>query len=811
MTLAIGTRLGPYEIVCPLGAGGMGEVYRARDVRLGRMVAHKTLPEHLAQNASALARFEREARAVAALSHSNILAVHDVGSDGGTRYVAMELLEGQTLRDLLVEGRLAWPRAAEVATAVADGLAAAHARGVVHRDLKPANLFVTTEGQIKILDFGLARTGVEDASALDTGNKEPDTGSDVVTGPFEPLTEAGTLLGTPGYLAPEQVRGETADARSDVFALGCVLYELLTGRRAFAGGKRADMLQATLYHDPPGLAASGTEVPAELQRVVRRCLEKRPEDRYQSARDLAAELRALRSGGARPPTPARRRLTVAALAAVFVSVCVAASLVFFLRGKKESPDGEKDGNKAGAIEAIAVLPFENVSRDPEMDYLCNGLSESIAVNLPSSLPNLKVRPFSAVLGYQGKRPDLAAVAKELKIQAVVTGRLHVQKGRLSVRVEVVDLRDNSVLWAEAYDDRARSDLVNIEREIGRQVADRLSARLGPDDRKRVARRHVPDPEAFRLYLQGRHLFNTSQKEDQTRNAIKHFERSILLDPRYPLPHVALAEAYYWLSNIYEAPNDVIPLGKKAAANALRLDDGLGEAHALMALFHAVYDWDWPKAEQQFRLAVALSPNSSTVHLYRAMYLTCVRRLDEALAAVNKARELDPSSSYLRAQAGHILYLSGHNAQAIEQDEAAVAADGSNYLPYGYLGLAFEQAKRYDDAVKAFETSIKLDPNNLEGKAQLGHAYAVAGRDKEARQILDEMLKLRQKRYLSPYNVALIYLGLGDHDQAYKWLVEASKDHSEWFAYVQVDPRLAMIRKDRRFADLFRSVGFGAPE
>jgi TolB-like protein/Tfp pilus assembly protein PilF len=800
----------------------MGEVYRAHDTRLGRMVAVKTLPEQLAQDGQALARFEREARAVAALSHSNILAIHDFGTDGPTRYAVMELLEGQTLRDLLVEGRLAWTKVVEVGIAVADGLAAAHNKGVVHRDLKPANLFLTTEGQLKILDFGLARTGVQDSSEADTGHHGPDTGSEAGTGPYTPLhTDPGLLLGTVGYMSPEQVRGEAVDGRTDLFSLGCVLHEMLTGKRPFPGGTRSAILAATLRDNPPSFAESGSEVPAELERVVRRCLEKRPEDRFQSARDLALELRALRhdSGVSRSrvsaAAPPRRSFALLrwGLAALLLLALVVSGGFFsfmFLGGTRGDPPGaqglETDSKgAAGAIEAVAVLPFENVNRDAKMDFLSNGLSESIIINL-SSLRALKVRPFSSVAGYQGKKPDLRAVARDLKVQAVVMGRVRRQGDRLTVRVEMVDVRDDSLLWAEAYDRKA-ADMAVLEEEIARQVSDRLRVRLGPEDQKRLARRHTPAPEAFQLYLQGRQAFNTANSEEDTKKAIAFFERAIATDPNYPLAYTALAEAYYWLSNIHKAPIEVIPKGKEAARKALALDDTLGEAHALLGLFHAVYDWDWPRAKSAFERAVALNPNSATVHMYHALYLTCIERFDEAQGELTRARECDPSSFFIRVYTVYPLIMAGRSDQAISQIKLLIPADPKHYLPHAYLGLAYEQKKKYDEAVAAFQMALKLDPTNLEARAQLGHVYAVAGRKKEAQEVLAELMAVRDKRYVSPYNIAMIHLGLGDRDQAFVWLKRASEDHSEWFASLRVDVRLDPLRTDPRFAGLLRRAGF----
>jgi serine/threonine-protein kinase len=813
MTLATGSRLGPYEIVGHLGAGGMGEVYRARDTRLGRMVAIKTLPDRFADDPSALARFEREARAVAALSHPNILAIHDFGTENGVCYTVMELLEGQSIREAIRSEHLGWSRVAEIGAAVAEGLATAHGKGIIHRDLKPDNLFLTTDGHVKILDFGLARMETAHEPRPETEIKGPDTGTDAyIPGPLESMhTVPGAVMGTAGYMAPEQVRGETVDSRADIFALGCVLYEMLAGKRAFPGKTRQEIHTATLNHDPSPFVEGGHDVPMELDRLIRRCLEKRPENRYQSARDLAHDLRDLRFGSsiahAHVPMVRRSSRLVFVIGAGLGSLMLIAAVVavFKLSGDRPAPDTDVVGpsppvnaDPAGsAIEAIAILPFDNLNRDPSLDFLSNGLSESIIINL-SSLRGLKVRPFGSVASYKDQKPDLKLIGGELKVQAILTGRLLKQPDRISISVELIDVRDNSHLWGERYTPKA-TELVSIEEEIAKRISDKLRVRLNPDEQRRQANRHTPPADAFQLYLQGRHYFNTSSSEEQTKKAIDHYQQAIAKDPKYALAYAATAEAYYWLSNIFQAPTEVIPKAKEAARKAIELDDSLGEAHAMIGLFHTIYDWDWKAAEESFRRAVSLSPSSATVRLYFSIYLTDVQRFDDALVELDRAMECDPSSLFIRVYTVYPLILARRAEKALPQLLLMNQTDQKHFLPYAFLGLAYEQLGEYEKAIDAFQTSLKLESSNLEGKAQLGHTYAVAKRRDEALKILKELTELPKGRYVSPYNIAVIHIGLGNYDQAFEWLNKAIDDHSEWLSAIRVDARLDPIRKDPRFA------------
>jgi eukaryotic-like serine/threonine-protein kinase len=789
--IAVGSQLGPYQILGPLGAGGVGEVFRARDQRLDRDVAIKVLPDRFAQDADRLARFQREAKAVAALAHPNILVLFDFVSDRDVCYAVTELLQGETLRQRLAEAPLPWRKAVEIGASVAEGLAAAHAKGIIHRDLKPGNLFLTADGRVKILDFGLARI-------------EPPTTPSGDTGPYIPAeTETGVVMGTVGYMSPEQVRGQPVDARSDLFALGCVLYEMVAGNRAFAAASASEVQAAILRDDPPGLADPRHPVPAKLEQLIRRCLEKKPEGRYQSARDLASELRAMTSdsGGQRP----RPIVWLAAAVGLVLALVSTAVLFVVLNHQSGPPDADKAGGPGAAINAVAVLPFEGPGSEPDAEFLGDGISE-IIINRLSSLRNLRVRPFSAVTRYKGQNPDPSEVGRELKVQALLTGRVVRQGDRLAVSAQLVDLRDNSLLWGDRYALQF-ADVFAIQEDIALRISTTLRGRLTGEEERRVAKRHTDNTDAFQSFLRGRHYLNTLNGEDDANRAIASFQQALAQDPDYALAYAGLAEAYYMLSNLYKAPTEVIPEAKKAARKALQLDDTLGEAHAMLGLFLALYDWDWPAAEAEFRRAVELNPGSGTVHLYYGLGLTTAARFADAVAELERAKELDPSSAFLTAYASYALYFAHDYDRAISALGKVVETYPKMWMAYGFLGLCYEQTDNLDKAITLFQTAIQLD-DNQEIQACLGHAYGVAGRRDEAQGVLQKMNELAKDHYVSPYNVAMVHLGLGDKEQALRWLQKAAEEHSEWFSYLKVDPRLEPLRTHPRFKELLKRLKSG---
>jgi len=788
MILTPGTRLGSYEIIAPIGAGGMGEVYRARDLRLDRDVAIKVLPEQFAKDADALLRFEREAKAVAALSHSNILAIHDIGDVKGVHFAVMELLEGQTIRERLRQSAIPWRKAGEIGLAVAEALAVAHAKGIIHRDVKPENIFLTSDGRVKVLDFGLARVTRPGSAVSVPGLADAET--QLVH------TTPGIVVGTMGYMSPEQLRGELVDGRSDIFSLGCVLYEMVAGQKAFARKTAAESISAILNEDPVELAGSGKQVPPDFDRIIAHCVEKKPEDRFQSARDLAFALRTISStsGVFRPVVERRKprlnRMTWLAGAAVAL-LLTAISLWVWSR-------------QSDAIRSIAVLPFVNVGADPNTDYLSDGITESI-INSLSQLPNVSVMSRSSVFRY--KRPDVdpQAAGRDLKVQAVLAGRVTKRGDQLAVSAELVDTRTNHQIWGDQYN-RKLTDVMAIQDEISQEISDKLRVRLTGDDKKRLVKRHTENAEAYGLYLKGRYQWN-KQTLDGMETGINFFKQAIDKDPRYGLAYAGLADAYALLADYNVlAAKEVMPSAKTAAMKALEIDDAISEAHASLGWAKLTLDWDWAGAEKEFQRALELNPNYATAHQWYADYLTVVGRPDEAQASMKRAQQLEPVSLPISVALASTFYYTHQNDQAIDQCRRAIVMDPQFVAAHVFLGRAYEQKGSYAEAIAELKQALQLSEGGSSELAALGHAYAQSGDRAEAQKILKELNTRSTQTYVQPIWIAVINAALGNKEEAFPWLRKAVGDRSVWLIYLKVDPIFDSLRTDARFADVVRQVG-----
>ncbi len=756
MSISAGTRLGPYEILAPLGAGGMGEVYRARDTRLAREVAVKVLPEHLARDADLARRFEREAKAVAALSHPNILTLYDVGTHGDISYAVTELLEGETLAARLARGPLPWPAAVEIATAVAEGLSAAHSRGIIHRDLKPQNIFLTSDGRAKILDFGLARQKLVASRPEETSV------------PTEAaLTDPGWVMGTAAYMSPEQVRGEPADVPSDIFSLGCVLYEAASGQRPFRGKTPAETMASILRDPAPTLSEENSDVPQEISVLTAHCLEKEPNNRFQSARDLAFALRAAREAAAAPKTPS--------------------------------------GRQRRAIDSLAILPFANASGDPEAEYLSDGITETIISQL-SRLPHLRVMARSTVFRYKGSGVDPLAAGRELKVGAVVTGRVFHRGDDLIIKTELVDLADGSQLWGERYA-RKIADVLAIENEIAERISETLRLKLTGEEKERLSRPSTESQEAYRLYLRGRFFWN-KRTEEGLRRGIEYFRQAIDVDPGYAVAYVGMAHSYAVLGfHTIVPPGEAFPRAKAAALEALEIDPSLAEARAPLAYALHYYDWNWTESEREFKRCLEANPQDATAHNYYANLLTLLGRFEEALAEWRRAQELDPLSLIIRAATGWTLYFARRYEEAIHEAEKALEMDSTFAVARRVLGLSFQKTSRPDKAVEELRKAFELSGGSTQYLADLAHAFATAGREVEARRTLGELEEISKSRYVSPYFVAAVHVALGDREQALDCLEKAYRERSLGMTFLKLDPNLDDLRAEPRFADLVRRVGF----
>jgi serine/threonine-protein kinase len=792
MSLSPGTRLGPYEILAPLGAGGMGEVYRARDTRLGREVAVKVLPESLSADSDRLRRFEQEARAASALNHPNILTVHDFGQQNGSPYVVSELLEGATLRDRLTQGSLPARKAVDYGIQIAHGLAAAHEKGIVHRDLKPENVFVTHDGRIKILDFGLAKL------------TQPETSEGGTKAPTLAGTEPGVVMGTVGYMSPEQVRGQAADPRSDIFSFGTVLYEMLTGERAFRGDSAIEALNAILKEEPPEISASRPHLSAALDRVVRRCLEKSPAERFQSSRDLGFALAEAAGSSAQPASVSRgggRSWRVLGIAAASLALLIALALVLDLAGLRRRLLGR--GGAAQPIHSLAVLPLENLSRDPQQEYFADAMTEELIASV-SQISALRVISRTSVMEYKGAKKPLPEIARALNVDALVEGSVLRSGDRVRITAQLIEAKSDRHLWAKSYQ-RDLRDVLALQGEVARAIAREVEAKLTGAERARLERSHPIDPKAHEAYLQGR-LFLEEGSEEGLKKAFDSFQKALQIEPNFAGAYSGIA-SYYAILPFHSqlSPAQVFPQARAAAQRAVEVDENLAEAHASLAYIRAYYEWDWAAAEREFRRAIELRPSYADAHFSYSRFLAASGRPEEAVTEIRRARELDPRESSLKANTALLSYFGGRYDEALEELLELRRLEPKLPLVHWGIGLVEEQKRSYGEAIASLKQATSLS-TSLNFKSSLGHAYAVAGRRDEARAILGEIEERSKKAYVPSYFSALVYAGLGDADRAFEWLERAYQERSTVLAYLQLDPRLANLRADPRFSDLLRRVG-----
>jgi serine/threonine-protein kinase len=753
MLQMIGETLGHYRIVEKIGAGGMGEVYRATDTNLGRDVALKVLPAAAVDDETARARLLQEARTASVLNHPHICTVFEVGEADGLAYIAMEFVEGRPLGDAIPpEGLPAWI-VARYGAQIADALEHAHQRGVIHRDLKCANVMVTPQSRVKILDFGLATHRREEFSEA--------TQSKVS------LAESGVIAGTLHYLAPETLRGASADARSDIWALGVILYELAAGARPF-DGSTGFALSSMILRDPPGPLPPG--VPAGLRSVIERCLIKEPAERYQRASEVFAALEAIESQGMDSPAVVPRR------------------------------------RSARSIRSLAVLPFANAAADAEAEYLSDGITESL-INSLAQLPRLRVMARSTVFRYKNQTMDPRSIGRELDVGAVLLGQVLQRGDVLRVTAELVDVANGWRLWGEQYN-RKRADILAVQDEIAREISEKLRVRLTGEDKKRLAKRHTQDTEAYHLYLKGRYHWNKRTQEGLERG-VEYFKQAIEKDPGYALAYAGLADSYYLLAGTAYAavaPGEAIPGAKAAALEALRRDDALAEGHASMAGV-LTSEWDWPGAEKEYKRAIKLNPGYPTVRQWYAFYLMAMGRVEEALAEARQAHELDPLSIIINRDLGLIFYYARQPDRAIEQYRKTLELDPSFALTHQGLGRAFLEKGMYPQAVEHIERAASLAPESVAMSAALAHAYAVAGKKDQARTILGQLLERAGRSHVEPISIAVVYAGLGRKENALEWLEKAYAQRSIGLLTLKVHPIFDALRPDPRFQDLLRRVGF----
>ena len=744
-----GLRIGPYQILAQIGAGGMGEVYRARDQKLGRDVALKGLPRELIHNPGRLARFRREAQLLAALNHPNIAIVHGLEESGDLHCLVMELVPGQTLRERIAGGPLPLEEALRICLQVAGALEAAHRQGIVHRDIKPANIKVTPEGRVKVLDFGLAKAA----------------GSEALQASSMELTQPGVILGTPAYMSPEQLRAEQAGAAADIWAFGCVCYELLTGRRPFRGSTLAEIAAAVLKTEPD-YEALPPATPAQIRTLLGRCLEKSPGRRPASIGEAGAEIDVALRTPASPPPPR---------------------------------EAER------AIRSVAVLPFVNTGGDPETEYLSDGLAESMILNL-SQLPSLRVMARGSVFRYKGKADDPAEIGRSLGVDAVLTGRV-LQRGQsLVIKVELIDAAQGWQLWGAQYR-KASADIFAIEQDIAGEITGALRPKLTPEAKTTLRKRSTENLEAYHLYLKGRFHWG-KRTEASLYRGIQYFRQAIDLDPTYALAYAGLAEGYIPLA-VYGhlAPREAIPKARAAAQKALEIDPSLAEAQTVLSAVARFYDWDAPSGEKAARAAIEMDPNYPRARQALAECHMVHGRFEEAFTQIKRALELDPLSLAMHAAVGMVCYYGRRYDLAVEYSRKAIEMDQTFYPGRWILGLALEEKRAFSEAVSELEQARTLSNDSTNMTANLAGAFASWGREAEARSILQELDRLAGRRYVDQALVAGVLARLGDNREALSRLERAYEDRSSALRCLMVDPRLDTLRHESRLVDLARQMGF----
>lgn len=776
------TLAGRYQIVESLGAGGMGEVYRAKDLRLDRDVAIKVLPEHLASNADALSRFEREAKAVAALSHPNILDIHDFGSDNGVSFAVMELLEGKTLRQYMSDSALDWRKAVEISQHITEGLSAAHSKGVIHRDLKPENIFITTDGHVKILDFGLAQwkrvNSEQELSTAQTQSK---------------LTQAGIVMGTIPYMSPEQVRGDLVDARTDIFSFGSILHEMLSGKRTFLRRTQAETVAAILNENPAPLPKTG--IPFELRQIVDRSLQKNPDQRFQSASDLNLTLKNSLTGTAKVREAWSSAALIRFLLLAFTLAIIGASIYLFTHRKKP-------------FHSIAILPFVNTSSNPETEYLSDGITESI-INSMSELPDLRVLAHGTVFSYKGKEIDPRKVGQDLKVETIVTGRVLQQGDTLVVRTDLVNVADGTQMWGQQFN-RKLADVLLVQDEIATEIADKLQLKLTGEQTKHLSKHYTENTEAYQLFLKGQYYHFKEFTAEDYQKAVEYFRQAIQVDPNYALAYIGFARlnaSMAWVGLI--SPQDAREKAEPALRKAKEIDPTLNQLAFAQGVLTLTFDWNWPEAEKLFLRSIELDPNCVECRHTYSQSLMNEGRKDEAIAYMKKAQELDPLSVDTNKDLGSILYWGREYDQAIDQYHKTLELDPNAAQVYEFLADVYEKKGMYPQAIEAEKQFLTMLGDDA-GANTLMEDYKSDGyketRRHQFQASLNEFEEVSQQQYVSPILFAIIHTKLNQKDEAFAWLDKAFEERAPWLLYINVDPDFDNIRSDARFKNLLKRIG-----
>jgi len=772
-----------FQVIEEVGKGGMGKVYKVFDKEIEEKVALKLLKPEIATDEETIKRFRNEIRVARKIVHKNVCRMYDLGQAEGTHFITMEYVEGENLKSLIRRiGQLPIGKSLSIAKQVGEGLAEAHRLRVVHRDLKPQNIMIDTEGNARIMDFGIARS-------LKTKG----------------ITGGEVMIGTPEYMSPEQVEGKGVDERSDLYALGVILYEMVTGRVPFEGDTALSVALKHKAETPKDPRDINAQIPDDLSQLILRCLEKDKEKRFPRTEELIQEISRIekeipttRRELAKPGS--RRKLGEKSLwnkLVLFGGVFILLVLIVLAGSYLLRPKGT-------AIDSIAVLPFGYTGTDTNLEYLSEGMPESIISSLQQLSSLKKVIALSSVMRYKGKDADPQVVRQELGVDAVLISKINQLEDELSIRVELVRTGDNSRIWGEQYRRKA-SEIFNVQEEISSAIAENLRLKLGGEEKRRLAKRYTENPAAYQDYLTGRFYWNKRTKEGVLKG-LEYFNRAIEKDPRYALAYAGLADSYALMGRYsYLSPMEAYPKGVEAAERALEIDKTLGEAHTSLAFIKRYHDFDWAAAEKEFRLALEFSPNYATAHHWYALQLSMLGRHGEAIAEIKRAVDLDPLSLIINTNVAWVQYFARDYDRAIETFKKTLEMEPSYALAHERLGQTYLEKGLFVEAIAELGKAVNFSPGNTEILAALGHALAAYGKREEARKILERLNELSKDAYVSAYDKATVYLGLGDDDKALEYLEKAYEERAGYVSIIRADLRLQRLHTNPRFIALLKKM------
>ena len=740
----VGKIVSHYKILEKLGEGGMGVVYKAQDLKLDRFVALKFLPLHLSAEEVEKQRFIHEAKAASALDHPNICNIHEIDEisiEGREQmFICMAYYQGETLEKKIGRGPFKIDEAIDIARQISEGLARAHEAGIVHRDIKPANIMMTDRGEVKILDFGLAKL---------RGRTK--------------LTKTGTTLGTLAYMSPEQAKGEEMDHRSDIFSFGAVLYEMLTGLHAFKSEIEGAVVYSILNEEPEPMTGLRTGVPMELERLVNKALNKSTEERYQHMDEMRVDLKAVS-----------------------------------LKVRKDS------GYLLEKVESLAVMPFSNASGKEELEYLSEGITESLITNL-SQISNFKVISRTSVFHYKGRHIEVQKIARELKVNKLLLGWVSRRSDDVSIGVELVEGSDNSQIWGEQYT-RKFTDVVQIQEEIVKDISTKLKLKLTRKEKKHLSKQHKTGNEAYQLFLKGRYHWN-KRDPDSFKQSISFYNQAIEKDPTYALAYSGLSDSYALIGIYgYLPAKDVWPKAKAAALKALEIDPDMAEAHNALGAVESSYEWNWAKAEKSFQHSIALNPNYATAHQWYAGQLRILGQFEDALREIHKAQEIDPLSLQISTDVGRLHYNAREYDLAVQEYQKVLELDPYFYPAHLWLGLALLEKRDFALAIESLQTALALSGNFAAVAAILGYAFGIFGKRTEAQKIMKELKSRAKNEYISAAYFAWVHVGLNDLDAAFQYFDKAFEERSWWIVYLKIWSSPEQMTKDARYTNLLKKIG-----